>query len=254
MSLKTRGSTLIELVIAVVLLGLLGVTVGRLLIAQVRVAGSLFSREVAQRTLDEAGGWLSTELSEIGRDSSSTDLRRLGADSLSYRGYRASGLACQVSPSEVRIDRSHQSLWRLPQPGRDSVAVFLSGGWRAAPLHGVATALCGATPALSLSTELDTGLVASAHGMVPVRTFESMQVRLYRSQGEWWLGGRSESTGEAIQPVTGPLESGGLQFRYHDSAGAAALAPQSVRRLRILLSPTTRRDSTWVLVYPRNFE
>jgi hypothetical protein len=48
-----------------------------------------------------------------------------------------------------------------------------------------------------------------------------MQIKLYQSQGNYWLGARSVSAGEVIQPVLGPLDNNGLSFAFRDSAGGS---------------------------------
>jgi hypothetical protein len=62
-----------------------------------------------------------------------------------------------------------------------------------------------------------------------------MQIRLYQSGGEYWLGARSVSAGETIQPLIGPLTSRGLALSYRDSAGATTTVAGNIRSIGITL-------------------
>jgi hypothetical protein len=262
MSLTTRrGLTLVDLLIALVLFGLLGTAVARALVGQRRAAGMLLEREQAHRTLDQAVSWLSTELAELGRADSVTDLLRIGADSMSYRAFRSAGLACLVAADEVRVRRDQLSLWRMPQPGRDSLLLFLavdsapgSGKWTALPITSLSWSSCSGLPAMQLGTIIDTARLAGLPHLVPARTFEAMQLRLYRSQGEWWLGARSQNAGEVIQPVTGPFAERGFRLTYRDAEGREVLEPALVRQLELHVAPARLGDSARLVIQPRNLQ
>jgi hypothetical protein len=63
-----------------------------------------------------------------------------------------------------------------------------------------------------------------------------MTLQLYQSSGEWWLGAQSNSAGEAMQPVLGPLRSGnGIGFEYFNAAGATTTDVKQVRSIRVTL-------------------
>ena len=255
------GITLVELLVALVLLGLLGTTTGRLLLSQRRSAGALLAGDLARRTSDQASGWIASELAEVGRADGNTDLLRLGSDSLSYRAWRLAGLACLVTETEVRIARYRATMWRGPQPGRDSLFLFLvrdsmpgSGVWVALPILAVGESRCAGRPALSLATRIETASLAGLPPLVPARTFEVMQLRLYRSLGEWWLGARSESAGEGLQPLAGPLERQGVQLSYRDANGGEVSQPGLVGWLQLMIAPAGHGDSARLLVRPRNLQ
>ena len=74
---------------------------------------------------------------------------------------------------------------------------------------------------------------------VPVRFFEVMEVRLYQSGGRWWVGARSVSNGEVIQPVIGPLAPGGLEFQFVDQAGGTVSNPATVSLIKARLTTAT---------------
>jgi hypothetical protein len=68
----------------------------------------------------------------------------------------------------------------------------------------------------------------------PLRIYEIMELRLYRSDGESWLGARSVSSGENIQPMLGPLMPvNGLQLEYLDGLGGPTSDVTAVKSVRI---------------------
>lgn len=256
MPITTRhGLTLVELLIGLVLLGLAGTMMARSSLRLSQTTAALLARTTAQQTLDQSSAWLASELSETGRG----DLSRLAPESLSYRGYRASGLACLVTANEVRLLTGRLSRWRDPQPGRDTLLLYTGrpgdSAWVPQPLLAVGTASCAGQPALRLQTITDSSTLATiASGtLVPVRLFERMQVRFYQAAGEWWLGARSESTGEAIQPLAGPFMAAGVRFTYADSLRQPSVVAAQVRQLSLQLvagSPGT--DTALLQLAPRN--
>lgn len=254
-----RGITLMELLVALLLLALVGLAAGRLLLVQRRSASALLARDQVRRTLDQAAGWISTELAEAGKGDSAPDLLGLAADSLTYRAWRMAGVACLVAWNEVRIRRDLLTQWRMPQSGRDSLAVFLAHDsfpgrdtWVTAAVKSVSEADCSGRPALRLETQLDPARLTGLAQFLPVRTFEVMQLRLYRSSGDWWLGARSVSAGEGVQPLTGPFAPGGMELRYRDTSGLETLQPENVERLQLSLTPAGYLDSSRVFISPRN--
>jgi len=67
-----------------------------------------------------------------------------------------------------------------------------------------------------------------------VRIVELMELKAYQSEGQWWLGARSVSAGEAIQPVAGPLEDqDGFRLLYLNRAGGPTVDPGAVAAIRI---------------------
>ena len=97
---------------------------------------------------------------------------------------------------------------------------------------------------------------------VPLRVFEVMELRFYPSGGSWWLGARSVSAGENIQPVAGPFGSDGFLLELLDADGTATVDPTQARLVRARLATESgdgqalggstrtfsRRDSLTILV------
>ena len=68
----------------------------------------------------------------------------------------------------------------------------------------------------------------------------AVELRLYESEGKSWLGARSVSSGEAIQPLVGPLTKGsGFRLEYLDATGMPTVDRTSIKSIRITLRGTT---------------
>jgi len=235
------GFTLIESMVALLLTVLVLALVYRLLVAQQRTASVQAQRVFLQANLRSAAAFLSTDLRDVSTDSANLDLLAFAPESVTYRANRGSGIACRISPTSVELLGETHGAFRRPQPGRDSLLVFVGAGpgrgWITGPVIGVASSSCGGSSSLRISTLLDSVALAAASigPLFPVRLFEIMQIRLYQSQGSHWLGARSVSAGEVIQPVLGPLDSNGLAITFRDSIGAIATRPCDVRSGEVLI-------------------
>ncbi len=253
--ISRRGLTLLEVLVGLVLLGLLGLVLSRSSLRLARATTALLARSAAQQTMEESGAWLLSELSQVGHG----DLRQTAADRVRYRGFRGAGLACRVTADEILLPVDRWSAWRDPQPGRDSLLLYTGGladsTWVAQPLLAVGGTSCDGRPALRLTTVTDSSTLARrAPGtLLPVRLFEGMETRLYPSAGSWWLGARSESAAEAIQPLAGPYAAGGVAFGFRDAGGVATLLPDQVRQVSVqLVTSTPAIDSARFGLAPAN--
>jgi hypothetical protein len=231
-----------------------------------------------QSTLRAGLLFLTSELRELGGTPGDADILVFAAESLTYRAMRGAGMSCSRSPNSILLDAGTFAGYRSTQPGRDSMLLHVEGRvdtevddrWLHLPLVAAGVGTCGGASALDLSTALDTTLFpARAFApLAPVRTFEVMQIKLYQSGGEYWLGARSVSAGETIQPVVGPLTSGGLLLTYLDPAGGTATMAESIRGIGITLramssnpirssggsgTPSRRIDSLITTVTLRNW-
>lgn len=264
---RRAGVTLPELMIGLVLFGLVGTLVARQALAAERVARDEEARVRLQAALDGGLAFLSAELGDLGPG----DLAMVAAESLRYRATRGHGLTCQVSAREVRVAGPTLGGARAPQPGRDSLLLPLRAddpqagdtGWIALPLLGVQPTTCGGSPAVALLTGIDTLVhpLAGLPGRLPVRVFEVMQARLYASAGSTWLGARSVSAGEVIQPIAGPFELPASRFVARDSSGNPAASAAATRSIGVILSGLRSRwhggggvvvDSASVQLSPAN--
>jgi hypothetical protein len=67
-----------------------------------------------------------------------------------------------------------------------------------------------------------------------------MELARVRGGGATWLGARSVSAAQALDPVIGPIDSAaGIQFTYRDASGAATMVPSAVRQIEVLILGVT---------------
>lgn len=242
LSRPRAGVTLVELLVAMVLLGLVGGLLTLLLLRTERGTRAHEARAALHEAFEAALGYLTSELDGLAPG----DLLQAGPDSLRYRATRAAGTACALAPGEIRV-----ATWSLPaaralQPGRDSLLLAPAGddplrpesSWVALPLTAVGSGTCGGQPAVSLGTVIDTLAVPLPPVPAPVRLFEVMQARLYASGGSGWLGARSVSAGEVIQPLAGPFDLAGSRLEAQDSAGVPTLVPATARTFFLRVAGT----------------
>ena len=182
-----------------------------------------------------------------GGTSAKNDILSIATNGLTYRAMRGIGFLCQpASPTQIRFARNGFSGYRNPQAGRDSAFVFLEGSaathlddaWLPVAITTVSTAAaCPGTsgPAITLTTAHSSSLDNLPVG-TPVRIFEIMELKLYQAEGTSWLGARSVSAGEAIQPVLGPLSHGnGFRIEYLGAGGAVTNDLTAIRSIRVTL-------------------
>jgi hypothetical protein len=183
----------------------------------------------------------------VGGTAAQNDILAMSASSINYRAMRGFGTICQApTATEIRVLGSSWSAYRDPQGTRDGVFVFIENNsdkssddvWQQALISGVASGnVCpGGVPGYTLTINPAVAALTSATVNAPVRTYETMTLALYVSGGESWLGAQSNSAGEAMQPMLGPLQAGnGLAFEYFNAAGATTADPKQVKSVRVTL-------------------
>lgn len=246
------GFTLAEVMIALALTLVVGATLFGLLVSTQRTTRAQAQRVELQSTLRAGSLIVLNELRELaavpGGSAAQNDILVAGSTALVYRAMRGLGFVC-VTPdaATIRIARSTFSGHRDPQAGRDEALVFIAAAegtgsedsWIAARISDVATgAVCpgSAGPGITLTVPAGGGLPAVLEAGTPVRITEVMELRLYESEGRSWLGARSVSSGEAIQPLVGPLTRGsGFHLEYLDAAGMPVADRTGIKSIRIAL-------------------
>jgi type II secretory pathway pseudopilin PulG len=229
-----RGFTLLETVVATGMMLIVSGAVYQLLLSTRRLARSQFEHLSTQSTARNAVLLVLAELRElntaVGMGQARNDILSGSTTSIIYRAGRGFGLLCQPSTStQIRLARNSFLATRDPQPGRDSLSVYLEGDpttdgddvWLSLGITGVSTAvpcLGSIEPALTLSVPETSALIGVGPGM-PVRISEIMELKMYRSEAMFWLGLRSVGSGDAIQPVAGPLSDDGFHLEYFDRQG-----------------------------------
>lgn len=244
--MSRRGFSLVELVVALALALMVTGAIHRLVISTHRLSRVQAAQIDLQTNVRATGMVLANELRELNAvangSAEQTDILTATATGVTYRATRGIGFLCAPSTAgRLRIARNTFSGFRDPQPLRDGAYLLLEGNpaagvedvWLQLSIVGVSSnTVCAGTPTIDLAV-----LPATAVDIpvgTPVRLFEPMELRLYQSGGNAWLGARSISTGEAIQPVTGPLTpNDGLQLSYFTAGGALSTNPASIRSVLI---------------------
>jgi prepilin-type N-terminal cleavage/methylation domain-containing protein len=246
-----RGFTLTEIMIAMTLMLIVSGAAYKLLVTTQRLSRSQTERAGLQSNVRMGSLVVLNDLRELGTVSGGAadknDILNAEVSDITYRAMRGMGFICQApTATQVRITRSGFSGFRDPQAGRDGLYVFIDGdqdseaddAWLPVPIADVSTATAcpGAMgDGITLTTPNTAGLVGVPVG-TPVRFYEVMELKLHQADGKSWLGARSISAGEAIQPVLGPLVDGnGFQLEYLDAAGGATADRTAIKSIRITI-------------------
>lgn len=244
-----RGFSLLEVMIALALTGVVGVLTWSILLTasfRLRDRSERMGMEHALRVADVA---TRAALEPLGRDSTAgADLAFLGPDGFIARAVRGSGVLCAAGPATLTV-RAAPDWWhalRAPVAGRDSLLI----GTIEEPARWVAVTLANAPtsgacpdgmPALVLGAVLmPTDLAAIGPGS-PLRVFEQMELRAYPSSGAAWLGLRSMSSGGSIQPLAGPFAGAGMTLNFFSRSGAGVAVPSAVSFAAWRISGITER-------------
>lgn len=250
-----RGFSLVELLVVVVLMGIIGATLTRVLLNMQRASRAQSERVTLQGNLRAGIAFIPAEL----RDLSAQDIIVADPDLIEYRAMRAAGVACDVTAAALTLRNALTFQYREITPARDSVFVFVENNptmgsddsWVALGIAARAAGTCPDGAAATVLTVVNAGAGYTAYTAAiaaaqiveeaPVRTFERMELGLYVADGRSWLGARSVSAGEAaLQPVLGPLVAdSGLKLTYHANGGAQTGTIADMRMINIVLMGET---------------
>jgi prepilin-type N-terminal cleavage/methylation domain-containing protein len=247
-----RGFTLVEMLVALVVLAFLGQGLYKVLTNQQRLSVTQVEQATLQANVRIGTLVMASELQEMGSDApTSVDLISANASSITYRAMRSLGFACEVTPTVVKLRASPLYGIRLPVAGRDSLLLFVEKDpvvssddkWKAFPITSVTSgATCGGAAAYALGTSLDSASNVDAVVDAPMRTFEIMELAPVTLSGVDFLGARSVSAGQSLEPVAGPLQTGGLAFAYFDSLGNSTTTRKDVRSISITMRGRSDRS------------
>ncbi len=246
-----RGFTLIEIMISLTIMLIVMGAVYRLMISTQRASRGQAERVHLQSNVRIGSLAVLNDLRELntvtGGSTDQNDILAIGASEIVYRATRGIGLICQApTATQIRISRVTFSGYRDPLPVRDNVYVFIDGDpdrdaddtWLRVGITAVSTATAcpgGAGADITLTTPNTAALVGLALG-TPIRFFEVMELKLHEADGESWLGARSVSAGEAIQPVLGPLvDENGFVLEYTDANAAVTADRTAIKSIRVTL-------------------
>lgn len=267
-----RGTTLLELMVALPIAAIIGTVAMALLLDTHKLARRLNSSTEIARELRQASAVLASEI----RPLSAADIVAWTDTSLDFVGLVGSGTVCATpAPSTLDLlplngtDALRTAWFASPQAGdavytvgADSAIVPTDGNWRATTLG--ASTSSGSSDCLTRSLmtlgsasadrvirlTLTSGLTPRPAQGTPVRITRRARYSLYRASDALWYLGRKSYNGmvwNTIQPVAGPLDRPlqlGLQIVVRDSASnelppGSAVAPHSI-------ALELRSSSTWM--------
>jgi prepilin-type N-terminal cleavage/methylation domain-containing protein len=253
------GFTLVEILVALVIMGVVSGAVFQLLTNSQRLSRFQTEQVSLQSNVRTGSTLVPAELRELntflgGNVTQNDVLAPLAADAITYRAMRGLGTVCQVpaTQTQIRLRGSTYSGARDPV-ATDGIYIFVENDvdrdaddvWVPVQLTGVATGnVCpgavGPEPGITLTTQANASVVGLAVG-TPIRIFEVMELKLHIADGRSWLGARSVSVpGQAVQPVLGPLVDGnGFGLEYLDGAGAATANLDAIKSIRVTVRGLT---------------
>ena len=267
--LSRRGFSLVELLVAMVLLAIVVTGLYRALMTNQRVYQQQTQVIGLQQNMRAAAAILPQELREV--DASDSDITAMTATSLSIRAHRWTGVMCAPPPTglgaglglqivngSAMIVRVQPFFGRSITTARDSMFIRYEGddgtrkddSWVIARPTAVATAgiVCPGAPVvagqlvtLNMNFQGKLNFPTSIVNGDPVIGFEPVTYSLYQptAGGDWYVG---LTTASGQQPLIGPVLSNGLSFAYYDSTGAVTALRTRVARVDITLRGQTAQQ------------
>ena len=259
-----RGFTMVELLVALVLLGIVSAALYRVLVNNQRLYQAQTARIDLSQNIRAAGSILPAEFRQL--DASEGDISTMSATSISIRAMRWLGFLC--SPPALG-------------GGLNGVAVIIRGGAPGQPLFFGARGINKDTDSLLIYYDGDPtsraddfwaigaitaapngqncpdgangqrlvlnvnllGLGLNVAGAIPVGApvwgFERVTYSLYQQPGDtsWYIG--FQPAGGSMQPLIGPVLTNGLTFTYYNVAGAVTAVRSQVARIDITVRART---------------
>jgi prepilin-type N-terminal cleavage/methylation domain-containing protein len=248
---QRRGFTLVEILIALVIMGVVTGAVLRLLNTSQRLSRAQSEQVSLQSNVRTGSLVVPNELRELNTvlgslDPTQNDVTDADPDGIEYRAMRGLGFVCQApGATDLRLAKSSWTGLRAPDATRDDLYLFIDGdpdddgddSWLQVDLTAVVDSDCGGAPAYRLTAAAFPAVPLNT----PVRLFELMRLELYADvAGEWWLGAQSVSGGEvAPQPMLGPLTDDGFALEYLGSDGNPTGNLTAIKSIRVTVRGLT---------------
>jgi len=262
-----RGFTMVELLVAMVLLGLVSAALYRVLVNNQRLYMAQTQRIDLSQNIRAASNILPAELREI--DAADGDIIAMAPDRLEIRAMRWLGFTC-VAPvlggglngltMVIRGGDVGQPLFygaRGMNVVSDTMLIYYDGDqttrnddyWARGTFTGVAPVVQNC-PDLPVQTgRLVTfnlnllGLGVNQAGAIPVgapvRGYEHVIYQLYKPAGDtsYYIG--FQPAGGTMQPLVGPVLTNGLTFQYYAADGSVTAVKNQVARVDITVRART---------------
>jgi prepilin-type N-terminal cleavage/methylation domain-containing protein len=250
-SVRSLGFTLIEVLVAMTLTGIVVAGTLRALSAQKKFYARQARILTARHAMRASATILTSELREASAPGG--DLYAIAEESLALRSNVGFGVACRVNETNGTLSLTHVS-GHFRSEGSDSVLVFVENTtsddddtWRALPVSSITTSgpNCGSGDPAELVVSV-TGALDGVWEGTPVRLFRPYEFGLFAFNNRWWLGRRARGSGEYV-PVAGPLAppgAGGLELGYYTGSGVETSDPSLVARVVVTVRAPTDRTLT----------
>ena len=279
--LGRRGYTIIELLIALVLLGMVSAAIYKVLVNNQRLYLAQTQTIDLNQNMRAAATILPAEFREL--DSPDGDIQAMSATSITIRAMRLLGFVCLTPPLGGGIGQLTLTIRKEPMYGtrqtfnaNDSLLIYWEGDplsraddqWLLGQIKTVVTgAVCNqdtlgvANQGYTLTLQpqwINNAALNVANAITrgaPVRGFDNVTYSVYQSATDqnWYLGQTNNSQGGGIQPIIGPLiGANGVTFSYYDSVGTVTAALTSVAQIQIVLRARTAspvRDASGVQAF-----
>jgi len=266
--LARRGFTLIELMIALVLLGIVSTAVYKILVNNQRLYLAQTQTIDLQQNIRAAAAILPAEFREL--DAADGDIKAMTATSLRIRGMRQLSFVCATPVLGGGLGQIVLTVRTTPIYGTrqtfkqgDSILVYWEGNpttrtddqWLPAQLQKdadpgfCADSNVAVNPAflLTLQPQWINNPILNRAGAIqigaPVRGFDKVSYEVYQApapDNNWYLGQRNPAQGGTIQPMIGPLiGANGVTFSYYDSVGVVTADSSQVAQIQVVLRART---------------
>ena len=265
-----RGFTMIELLVALVLLGLVSTALYRVLVNNQRLYMAQTQRIDLSQNIRAAGSILPAEFREL--DAADGDIAAMSATSISIRAMRWLSFVC-IAPGlgggnngiqmNIRGGQPGTPMFfgsRAPNTGTDSLLVYLDGDQTTraddyyvrarfvsqsggvgqnCPAAGVVPPQTGIQVVFDGSFLPGTNKAGAIPVGSPVRGFERVVYSLFRPAGDtsYYIG--FQPAGQSPQPLIGHVLTNGLTFSYYDVNGNVTAVPAQVARIDITVRART---------------
>ena len=269
--LTRRGLTLVELIVALTLLGIISAGLYRVLVNNQRIYHAQTQRIDLQQNIRAGATILPAEFREL--DARDGDITAMTPTSITIRAQRQLAFICALpvlggGNATFVIRRTPFYGVRDFNAATDSVFVYYEGDAATTVDDGWVIGAVTATPPPGVCSDGSAGrLLITAPTFAPgpgvlqqfnqtgriedgavIRGWTPVTYLLYTgTDGRQYLGYQEAGT---TSPLVGPLTANGLTFAYYDSTGAATAVPAQVAKIEIRLraetgAPIRQSDGTF---------
>jgi len=266
--LGRRGYSIIELLIALVLLSMVSAAIYKVLVNNQRLYLAQTQTIDLNQNMRAAVAILPAEFREL--DAADGDIQAMTATSITIRAMRQLAFVCLTPPLGGGIGQLTLTIRKTPMYGtrqtfnvNDSLLIYWEGNpltraddqWLLGQVKTVVPGpvctqdtLAAVNQGYTLTLQpqwINNAALNVANAITrgaPVRGFDNVTYSVYQSptDNNWYLGQTNNSAGGGIQPIIGPLiGANGVTFSYYDSVGTVTGAPTSVAQIQILLRART---------------